>query len=291
MASLRDIKKRIGSVKSTEKITRAMKLVSAAKLRRASERVEACRPYADKVYETAGGLAKRAEMLGEAPHPLLTAREEPKKIELIVMTSDRGLCGAFNSNTVRRAIRFLIDNEDKYEEIRISTIGKKGFEALKREGYEIRENYQGLFEALDYSDVSHIAHELSEAYNDGEIDGVFLIYNTFKSAITQILTTTPLLPVEKMEVPEEESLVDYEYEPSRYELLDELLPQYVGITIFRALFESIASEHGARMNAMENATNNAKEMVDKLTLHYNRARQAAITTELMEIIGGAEALK
>lgn len=290
MASLRDIKKRIVSVKNTQKITRAMKLVSAAKLRRAAERVEASRPYAERVQATASGLARRAEQLGEDMHPLLQRRERPKVCELVVMTSDRGLCGAFNSNTVRRALRFLIENGDQYEQIRVSTIGKKGMEALRREKVKIRKHYEGVFAATNYRDVSAIAEELSQAYLNGEVDEVYLVYNEFKSAITQILTLKPLLPVE-VEPSSGDPLVDFEYEPSRSELLDALLPQHVAVQLYRAVFESVASEHGARMNAMENATANAKEMVGKLSLQYNRARQAAITTELMEIIGGAEALK
>jgi F-type H+-transporting ATPase subunit gamma len=293
MASLRDIRKRITSVKNTQKITRAMKLVSAAKLRRAAERVEAARPYAEKVQATASGLARRAELLGEAPHPLLVRREAPKRIELLVMTSDRGLCGAFNSNTARRAQRFLIENEDRYEQIRVSTIGRKGYEALRREKVEIRQNYKGLFDVTHYGEVAAIAKELSAAYESGEIDGVYLLYNEFKSAIVQLLTLKQLFPIEmaSADASEDTGLVDYKYEPSRQSILDELLPQHVASQIYRAFFESIASEHGARMNAMESATNNAKDMVGKLSLQYNRARQAAITTELMEIIGGAEALK
>jgi F-type H+-transporting ATPase subunit gamma len=291
MASLRDIKKRIVSVKNTQKITRAMKLVSAAKLRRAAERVEAARPYAEKVQTTAQGLAARAARLGEAPHPLLVRREKPRVCELLVMTSDRGLCGAFNSNTVRRALRFIIEEGDRYEEIRVSTIGRKGMEALKREKVTIRKNYQGLFDVTHYRDVAAIAEELSEHYVNGEVDEVFLVYNEFKSAITQILTFKQLFPIEIEATDESAELVDYEYEPNRHDILDRLLPQHVAIQLFRAIFESVASEHGARMNAMENATNNAKDMVGKLSLQYNRARQAAITTELMEIIGGAEALK
>ena len=291
MASLRDIKKRIGSVKNTQKITRAMKLVSAAKLRRAAERVEAARPYADKVLETASGLARRAEKLGEAPHPLLVRRDTPKVCEIIVMTSDRGLCGAFNSNTVRRAQRFLIENGDKYEEIRVSTIGRKGYEGLKRE-VEVRENHEGLFDQANFHQLEVIARQLSEDYVAGEVDEVYLLYNQFKSAVTQILTFKPLFPIEVTDLEgHDDDLVDYEYEPTRHELLGELLPQHVATQMLRALFESIASEHGARMSAMESATTNASEMVDKLTLKYNRARQAAITTELMEIIGGSEALK
>jgi F-type H+-transporting ATPase subunit gamma len=207
------------------------------------------------------------------------------------MTSDRGLCGAFNSNTVRRLQRFLIEQSDKYDKVRVSTIGRKGYESIKRT-VDVRENYEGLFDQANFHQLEDIAKQLSEDYINGEVDEVYLLYNEFKSAITQILTFKPLFPIEQLDMDDnEEDLVDYEYEPTRYELLDDLLPSHVATQMLRALFESIASEHGARMNAMESATSNAGEMVDKLTLQYNRARQAAITTELMEIISGAEALK
>lgn len=289
MASLRDIRKRIRSVKNTQKITKAMKMVAAAKLRRSQERVEAARPFADKLHETVSALSKRAQDLGEAPHPLLVAREQPKRIELIVMTSDRGLCGGFNSNTIRRALRFLFDHQAQYEEIRVSTIGKKGFEAMKRERANLHKNHAGALEQLSFVGAKAIAEDACAAYAEGAVDGVYLLYNEFVNAATQRLTLKQLLPVVPLEV--EEGLVDYEYEPSREELLDALLPRHFATQLYRAMLESVASEHGARMSAMDSASKNAKDVVDRLTLEYNRARQAAITKELMEIISGAEALK
>lgn len=289
MASLRDIRKRIRSVKNTQKITKAMKMVAAAKLRRAQESVEAARPFADKIYETVSALSKRAQDLGEAPHPLLVPRAEPKRIELIVMTSDRGLCGGFNSNTIRKALRFIFDNQDKYESIRVSCIGKKGYEAMKRERKNIGSYHEGVFERLSYGHARDIATAACEAYESGEIDGVFLLYNEFVNAANQRLSLMQMLPVVPIEV--SDALVDYEYEPSREELLDGLLPRHFATQLYRAMLESVASEHGARMSAMDSASKNAKDVVDRLTLEYNRARQAAITKELMEIISGAEALK
>lgn len=289
MASLRDIRKRIRTVKNTQKITKAMKMVSAAKLRRSQERVEAARPFADKIHETVSALARRAHDLGEAPNPLLAERENPRRIELIVMTSDRGLCGGFNSNTARRALRFLFDNKGSYDEIRVSTIGKKGYEALMRERVNIRQNYEGVFDRLTFARAKEIAEEACQAYVEDELDGVYLLYNEFVNAATQRLSLVQLLPVVPLDVSDD--LVDYDYEPSRGELLDALLPRHFATQLYRALLESVASEHGARMSAMDSASKNAKDVVDRLTLAYNRARQAAITKELMEIISGAEALK
>ncbi len=319
MASLRDIRTRIRSVKSTQKITRAMKLVSAAKLRRAQERVVAARPYADRVATTVAALAKRAELLGEAPHPLLSNRDATGgRIEVIVVTSDRGLCGGFNSNTIRRANRFAFDNKSKYSDIRMSTMGRKGLEALRHD-HEIRHDYTGITSKFTFEQASSVANEYCSKFIEGELDGVFILYNEFHSAIRQDLIVKQLLPI----VPEDttEALVDYEYmagnmdsgaqneldarlnaegtgahvdvtnATQRLALLDALLPQHFATELYRALVESSASEHGARMNAMENATKNASDVVDRLTLQYNRARQAAITTELMEIIAGSEALK
>ncbi len=290
MASLRDIRKRIKSVKNTQKITKAMKMVSAAKLRRAQERVMAARPFADKIAATAAGLAKRAEAMGEAPHPLLVSRPTSKKggrIELLAITSDRGLCGAFNSNVVRRTLRERFDAKDVHKEIKVSTVGRKANEAMKREGVKTRTHYD-VWDGLDYKKAQRIAFELTEAFLAGEIDSVSIVYNEFVNAGTQRIVVDQILPI----APDGDAGgVDFEYEPSRDELLDALLPREVATKIYRALLESAAAEHAARMQAMENASKNAKEMVATLTLFYNRARQAAITTELMEIIGGAEALK
>jgi F-type H+-transporting ATPase subunit gamma len=291
MASLRDIRKRIKSVKNTQKITKAMKMVSAAKLRRAQDRVIAARPYADKIAATAAALARRAEALGEAPHPLLVTRPEAKKggrIELLAITSDRGLCGAFNSNVVRRVMRVRFDNKDVHKEVRVSTVGRKAAEAVKREGIVAHRTHD-VWDALNYKKAEAIAFELTEAYIKGEVDAVHLVYNEFVNAGTQRVVVDQILPI--VADTEGTSTVDYDYEPSRDALLDALLPRELATRIYRALVESAAAEHAARMQAMENASKNAKEMVSSLTLFYNRARQAAITTELMEIIGGAEALK
>jgi len=321
MASLRDIRDRIKSVKNTQKTTKAMKLVSTAKLGRAKDAMFAARPYAEQVEETVAALAKRAELLGEPPHPLLVNRKEKiaakeAKIEVIVVTSDRGLCGGFNSNVVRRAERFLFDEKDNYAEIRVSTIGRKGNDAL-RQSVKVRENYAGILGPNEFGEAEAIAKQLTNDYIAEEIDGVYLIYNQFKSMIAQDLVVKQLLPV----APKEslDSLVDYEYaagvldagaidaldkrmngdngsidvtaDPQRMALLDAMLPQHMATELFRSLLETTAAEHAARMNAMDNATKNASEMVANLTLQYNRARQAAITTELMEIIAGSEALK
>jgi F-type H+-transporting ATPase subunit gamma len=294
MASLRDIRKRIKSVKNTQKITKAMKMVSAAKLRRAQDRVMAARPFADKLARTTAALARRAEALGEAPHPLLVARPEAKKggrIEVVAITSDRGLCGAFNSNVVRRALRQRFDVKDTAKEVRVSTIGKKAMEGMKRERVALRKAYEQMFDPLTYAKAQQVATDLADAYVKGEIDAVVIVYNEFVNAATQRVIVDQVLPIQPVDVKEGESLVDYAYEPSRDVLLDQLLPRQLATRIYRALLESQAAEHAARMSAMDNASKNAKEMVDSLTLYYSRARQAAITKELMEIIGGAEALK
>ena len=294
MASLRDIRKRIKSVKNTQKITKAMKMVSAAKLRRAQDRVVAARPFADKIAHTAAALARRAEAAGEAVHPLLVARPEAKKggrIELLVLTSDRGLCGAFNSNIVRRALRFRFDNKSIHAQVRLSTVGRKAAEGMKREKVEVRKHYDSVLDKLNYKAAQEIAFELAAAYEKGEIDALHIVYNEFVNAATQRVIVDQVLPIQPVEVKEGETLVDYAYEPGRETLLSELLPRQLATRIYRALLESQAAEHAARMSAMDNASRNAKEMVDTLTLTYNRVRQAAITKELMEIIGGAEAIK
>jgi F-type H+-transporting ATPase subunit gamma len=297
MASLRDIRKRIKSVKNTQKITKAMKMVSAAKLRRAQERVLAARPFADKLTATAAALAKKAEALGEAPHPLLLGRPESKKggrVEALLITSDRGLCGAFNTNVMRRGFRFRFDNKDQHKAVLFSTVGRKATEACKREGAPVRKSYDGVWDALAYDRAREIAFDLTERYISGELDSVHIVYNAFVNAATQKLMIEQILPVEPKEGPADATAtasVDYEYEPDRDTLLEALLPRQLATRIYRALLESQAAEHAARMSAMDNASRNAKEMVDRLTLFYNRARQAAITKELMEIIGGAEALK
>lgn len=290
MASLRDIRKRIRSVKSSEKITKAMKMVAAAKLRRAQDEVKKSRPYATKLGQVIAQLAKRVQLSGEAPHPLLAQEANPKRVEILVLTSDRGLCGAFNSNVIRRSQRLAFDLQSKQQEVRISTLGKKGYDVFRRDKYPLRKNHAGVLDRPNFAKANEIAQEIAKAYVEDELDAVWLVYNEFKSAISQNVVVKQLLPVVPAEVSPGDVSVDYLYEPGQTELLDQLLPRYFATELLQAFVESVASEHGARMTAMDNATRNAKEMISSLTLQYNRARQAAITKELMEIIGGSEAL-
>ena len=288
MANLKSIKKRIVSVKNTRQITKAMKMVSAAKLRRAQENVVAARPYAKKLGEVLQRLARNQEVDG---HPLLEKRS-PEKALVILVTSDRGLCGGFNANISKAAERFIKERTADYAEISLLTVGRKGYEFLKNR-QTIRKNYSGVLSNLNYQTAAMLAQEVIEGYLAGDYDEVFLLYNAFRSVMSQDITLQQLLPIAPPAGGEEENEIaqEYIYEPSKGELLDELLPKYIEVTMFKAMLESVASEHGARMTAMDSASKNATEMIGKLTLVYNRARQAAITTELMEIISGAESIK
>lgn len=302
-ASLRDIRKRISSVRSTQQITKAMKMVAAAKLRRAQESILATRPYATKMLEVLSRLAARTSA---EVHPLL-ARREPKRVEVVVFTSDRGLCGAFNMNLIQKAEKFVQAEKPKMEEIALSFIGRKGRDYFRKRNVMMRREYVNFFGKVDFVLAAKIAQELVQTYAARQVDGIYLLYSEFRSAIQQRVVLRRLLPVEP-KVGEKGldisasaeahssgigrgSGVEYLYEPSEAEILDKLLPMYVEVQVYQALLESLASEYGARMTAMENATQNASEMIDKLTLIYNKARQAAITKELIEIVSGAEALK
>ncbi|OGQ79428.1 MAG: ATP synthase F1 subunit gamma [Deltaproteobacteria bacterium RIFOXYA12_FULL_58_15] len=290
MPSLRDIRNRIRSVKSTQKITRAMKLVAAAKLRRAQENILAARPYALEIGGLLHRVATRAQGEdGKVPHPLLDVRE-PKRVLLVVMTSDRGMCGGFNSNILRRAERFIHEHEDRFEKMEVASIGKKGREYFRKRGVATVRDFPGVFDDLTFRRATEIAEGMAEEYVKGEFDAVFLLYNEFKSAMSQRVTVESMLPIVHDELPAGED-IDYIYEPGQVEVLNQLAPRYVAIEVWRALLESNASEHGARMTAMENATKNAKELIDGLTMQFNRARQAAITKDLMDIVGGSEALR
>ena len=289
MPSLRDIRTRIGSVKSTRQITKAMKMVSAAKLRRAQDAILRTRPYAQLVEQTLCRIAARAAAEEAAAHPLLVPRD-PKVAEVVVITSDRGLAGGFNSNIARRVQRFLTENGDVFQKIHLATIGRKGRDFFRARKIEVRKDFTAVHSDLRYEKAEAIAEEYSARYLSGESDAVFLAYNEFKSAISQKPVVVQLLPIETPSAPLV-SGVDFKYEPSREELLESLVPRHVAMQVWRALLESAASEHGARMSAMESATKNAEEMIGTLTLQYNRARQAAVTKELMEIVSGAEALK
>jgi F-type H+-transporting ATPase subunit gamma len=288
MANLRAIRKRIASVRSTQQITKAMKMVSAAKLKRAQDAIVSARPFARKMREVVQELARRA---GEEAHPLLEAREV-RRAALLLVTTDRGLCGSFNASLLRAAGRFLRDNQGTYEEIVLFVVGRKGRDFFRRREVPIRREYVGVLGDIRYAHAERIAGDLVEGFVAGDYDEVVAVFNEFRSALSQPTRTERLFPV-TVEAAEEpaEADIDYLYEPSRDAILAALLPKFVETQVFRILLESVAGEHGARMTAMDSATSNSTEMIARLTLQMNRARQAAITKELMEIIGGAEALK
>jgi F-type H+-transporting ATPase subunit gamma len=289
MPSLKAVRTRIASVKSTQKITRAMKLVAAARLRRAQDAIVAARPYAQSMAEAVSQLAARA---GDDAHPMLQQREG-QRLTLVTLTSDRGLCGGFNANICRASLRFVQERARAASpaEVRIDVVGRKGREYFRRRRLRIGHELTGVNGDTATDRAKELALTVSSDFTEGRVDSVFLAYNEFKSAVTQKVTIERLLPIAPAPLPPDVALTDFLYEPGKKELLDLLLPMYVQSQIFRAILESIASEFGAKMTAMENATRNASDMIDRLTLQYNRARQAAITKELMEIVGGAEALK
>jgi F-type H+-transporting ATPase subunit gamma len=289
--SLRDIRNRIGSVKSTRQITKAMKMVSAAKLRRAQESILKTRPYAQLLDQTLSRVAARAAAEEVVAHPLLAPRVQ-KHAEVVVVTSDRGLAGGFNSNICRRVQRFLTENGDRFEQLLLATVGRKGRDYFRARRIQVRKDFTGVIGGLAYEKAEAIAQEYTGRYLAGEVDAVFLAYNEFKSAISQKPVVVQLLPIETAATGESAGAgIDFKFEPSREALLADLLPRHVAMQVWRALLESAASEHGARMSAMESATKNAEEIIAALTLQYNRARQAYVTKELMEIVSGAEALK
>jgi F-type H+-transporting ATPase subunit gamma len=288
MANLRAIRKRVSSVKSTQQITRAMKMVSAAKLRRAQDAINAARPYARKMREVVQAVAGRA---GSDAHPMLTAREG-KKLALLVVTSDRGLCGSFNSGLTRAVHRFLDEHRGEYEEITLFVVGRKGRDFFRRREIPIRKEYLGVLGTVSRQHAETIANDLVGGFLAGEFDEVQIAFNEFRSAISQIIRFEKMFPIAlESSGKDAGDEVDYLYEPSREEILATLLPKYVQTLIFRILLESVAGEFGARMTAMDSATNNSVDMIARLTLQMNRARQATITTELTEIVSGAEALK
>jgi F-type H+-transporting ATPase subunit gamma len=272
-----------------------MKLVSAAKLRRAQDAVVRTRPYAQLLDEMLGSLALARAEAELPPHPLMEKRPE-KRIEVVLLTSDRGLCGGFNSNIIRRAQRFIVEEGPRFDAVQFSTIGRRGRDYAKKRGIEARKDYAGFFGKLRYAMAKEVADDLIAEYKQHKLDAVYLLYNQFKSAMTQQITLTQLLPIAAS--PQQQQAgkgglltPEHLYEPSRPVLLEQLIPKQLAMQMWRALLESEASEHGARMTAMDAATKNANEMIDRLSLQYNRARQAAITKELMEIVSGAEALK
>ncbi len=284
MATLRDIRTRIGSVKKTQKITSAMKMVSTAKLARATQAIRAARPYAEKIREVLAAVASGVET---DAHPLLSAREKVRRLDVVLFTSDRGLCGAYNANLIKHAERLITARRPELESVAIVPVGRKGGDYFRRRSQgQIPRGWSGLGRVTP-APASEIANFLMQRYLDGETDEVVLVYSEFKSALTQTPGDVVLIPV----TPESaEQTLSYETEPSPEKLLGLLVPRAVEFAVFRALLENQAGEHGARMTAMENATSNTEELIQTLTLDYNKARQSAITAELVEIVGGAEAL-
>jgi F-type H+-transporting ATPase subunit gamma len=294
MPTLRDIRKRLKAIQNTKKITAAMKMVAAAKLRKVQDRMLNFRPYAQRMESVLSNLAQTAE---REMHPLLVMRPR-KTVEVLVITSDKGLCGAFNANILRAATKHINSLQQEGFELSLSVVGRKARDYFRRRNIPMRNTWIGVSGRVAYSDAQEIARDLIESYTNETIDEVTILYNEFKSLISQKVTLTKLLPIgaiEEEEGTKEEapSIMsgDYLYEPSRAAIFETLLPKYIEILVFRALLESSASEEAARMTAMENATKNCGELIDKVTLLANKIRQAAITKDLMDIVGGVEALK
>ena len=287
MPSTIDLRRRIRSVKNTQQITKAMKMVAAAKLRRAQERMFAARPYAAGLREVLASVGRRVDI---SKHPLLQPREQENKVLLLIVTADRGLCGAFNTNVIRGALNAIA--EKGWQEIHLLPIGRKANDFFKRRALPIRRQATQVYQALSLDTAREIATTLIEDFTSGEFDAVYVIYNEFKSIIAQRVTLERLLPLSDFSgaagsQPAEE--IEYLYSPSPEEILDQLLPKHIEFQLYRVLLESAAAEQGARMTAMESATKNASEMIDHLTLTYNRIRQASITKEIIEIVSGAAA--
>jgi F-type H+-transporting ATPase subunit gamma len=294
VASVQDLKRRVRSVRNTRKITKAMELVASARLRRAQARIEAMRPYADRMLELMGGVARASVSTQRLP---LLQRREPQTTGILAITGDRGLAGGFNAQIVRRAVALARELESQGHAVRWLASGRKGRSTLRFRGHELTADWTGFSDRPDYSDAQAIAHRLAELFTEGEVDRVIVIYNHFESPLVQRVTEQEVLPIPEhlLETDDEERRQDAErgdfiYEPEPEEILARLLPVYLETELYRALLESAASEQGARMTAMRNASKNAGELIDTLTLQMNRARQAEITQEILEVVAGADAL-
>ena len=294
MAGILEIRRRVRAVKNIQQVTRAMQMVAAARLRRVQEALEGARPYADQMQEVIRGLLEQAE--GEA-HPLMERREGPRHLDLVIVSTDRGLCGGLNTNLFRRAQTFLKENESSYRAISLDLVGRKAREYFKRRQVTVRKARVGLFPGTPRFEVARaLADELMNAFLSGEVDEVGILYSQFRSMLTQRPTYLPLLPLAGDETREEEAAQggptgNYLYEPGRQALLASLLPRYVAVQVYRVMLEAQTSEFAARMTAMDNATKNAEELIAKLTLSMNKARQTAITKEILEVVSGAAALE
>ena len=283
MPAIVDIRRRIKSVKNTQQITKAMKMVSAAKLRRAQEAMFAARPFARRMLEVLGSMAARAR---PEAHPLLAERPG-NRILVVVVTADKGLAGGFNANIIRAAMQFL--EQRGGSELSVDVVGRRGRDFFRRREYKIRTEHVGLFQALRFPVAQEIAKDLIRLFTANEVDEIFLIYNEFKSVIQQKITVERLLPIPRLPVDEKEPAFDYVYEPGPADIYERILPRHVEVQVWRALLESQAAEHGARMAAMDSATRNAGDMISRLTLYMNKVRQAAITKEIIEVVSGAGA--
>lgn len=290
MPSLQSLRRKIASVKNTQKITKAMKMVAAAKLKRAQDRILSSRPYAHKMREVLANLSRR---VNRSAHPLLQKRTG-NKIEILVITSDRGLCGGFNTNIVRKAVETLREHEGRGHKVTVSLVGRKSRDFFRRRNWPLRQQWTEVFDKLSFEHALDIGQDLTDHFVKGTFDELYVIYNEFKSAIQQRVIVERLFPIEALETDGTAAPTlggSYEYEPDEEELLEALLPKHFQIQAYRILLESSAAEQGARMAAMDGATRNAGELIKKVTLFYNKTRQTAITKELMDIVGGAEALK
>ena len=285
MANLKEIRNRIASVSSTMQITSAMKMVSAAKLKKAQDAITAMRPYADKLTELLQNLS--ANLDGDNSSKFAQVREV-NKVLIVSISSNRGLCGAFNSNIVKQSVS-LLQGEYGNKQVDFITIGKKADDLLRKR-HTIVSNHNDIFDTLTFEEVEHIADHLMELFTNGSYDRILLVYNRFKNAATQIVMTEQFLPIQPPAESTAQGNADYIYEPSEAEIVEQLIPKSLKTQLFKAIRDSFAGEHGARMTAMHKATDNAGELRDQLTLTYNKARQAAITNEILEIVGGAEAL-
>ena len=295
MASLQDIRRRIRSVQNTRKITRALELVAASKLRRAQARIEDMRPYADRMLELMSGTARASSSVRGLP--LLQQRDEVRNVAIVAIMGDRGLSGPFNSQVLRRSLAVSRRLQSEGKQVRWVAVGRRGVGSLRFRRFELSGEFTGFTDDPRYADAQAIAHRVTELYTEEEVDRVVIIYNRFESALTQKVTEQEVLPLSEalletdQDEREEDSLRgDFIFEPEPEEILERLLPVYVETEIYRALLESAASKHGAQMTAMRNASKNAGELIDNLTLAMNRARQAEITQEILEVVAGADAL-
>ena len=289
MAALRDIQNKIAAVKKTRQITRAMNMVAAARLRQVQERTERFRPYAAKFSEVLGSLS---EGIDQEAHPLLAQPEQVNRVALILITADRGLCGSFNMNLILQAQKFMTQQKSEGREVAFYAVGRKGMEFFARRNVEFAEKLPGVMNVVDFDLATQVARLGLNAFLSGEVQEVYLLYSRFRSIVSQIPTVEKLLPISPEAAgDEDESSQEYLTEPSAEEILVDLLPRYLNVRVYSGLLETSTSENAARMAAMDNATKNCKDLIQNLTLAFNKARQAAITTELMDIVGGAEALK